>query len=89
MDLEETGEYESVFLPFFSVERVEFEMAVLKQRKIDGERCVFQDNLTDQYFFIAQRRNSFMFSLLGNNIEYSSSGVDRLVRDVMKCQTSQ
>ena len=28
---------------FFSVERVEFEMAVLKQRKIDGERRVFQD----------------------------------------------
>ena len=25
---------------FFSVERVEFEMAVLKQRKIDGERRV-------------------------------------------------
>ena len=89
MDLEETSEYESVFRPFFSVERVEFEMAVLKQRKIDGERCVFQDNLTDQYFFIAQRRNSCVFSLLGNNIEYSFSGVDRLVKDVMKCQTSQ
>ena len=28
---------------FFSVERVEFELAVLKQRKIDGERRVFQD----------------------------------------------
>ena len=27
---------ESVFRPFFSVERVKFEMAVLKQRKIDG-----------------------------------------------------
>ena len=26
---------------FFSVERVEFEMAVLRQRKIDGERRVF------------------------------------------------
>ena len=26
---------------FFSVERVEFEMAVLKQRKIDGGRRVF------------------------------------------------
>ena len=34
----------SVFRPrnlFFSVEGVEFEMAVLKQRKIDGERRVF------------------------------------------------
>ena len=29
-------------------------MAVLKQRKIDGERRVFQDKRTDQYFFIAQ-----------------------------------
>ena len=37
----------------FSVERVEFEMAVLKQRKIDGERRVFHDTWTDQYFFIA------------------------------------
>ena len=43
-DLEETGEYESGFHAknlFFSVERVEFEMAVLKQRKIDGGRRVF------------------------------------------------
>ena len=38
----------------FSVEGVEFEMAVLKQRKIDGERRVFQDKWTDQYFFIAK-----------------------------------
>ena len=38
---------------FFSVERVEFEMAVLKQRKIDGERRVFQDEETHQHFFIA------------------------------------
>ena len=38
----------------FSVERVEFEMAVLKQRKIDGERRVCQDKWTDQYFFIAK-----------------------------------
>ena len=29
----------------FSVERVGFEMAVLKQRKIDGKRRVFQDRL--------------------------------------------
>ena len=35
---------------FFSVKHVEFEMAVLKQRKIDGERHVFQDKWTDQYF---------------------------------------
>ena len=56
---------------FFSVERVEFEMAVLKLRKIDGERRVFQDKWTDQYLFIAQKRNSCVFSLFGNNIGYS------------------
>ena len=56
---------------FFSVERVEFEMAVLKQRKIDGERRVFQDTWTDQYFFIAHKRNSCGFNLFGNIIEYS------------------
>ena len=44
---------------FFSVERVEFEMAVLKQRKVDGERRVFQDEETHQHFFIAHNtRNS-------------------------------
>ena len=43
----------------FSVERVEFKMAVLKQRKIDGESRVFQDEETHQYFFIAHKRNSF------------------------------
>ena len=42
----------------FSVERVEFEMAVLKQRKIDGERRVFQDEETHQHFFTAHKRNS-------------------------------
>ena len=31
---------------FFSVERVEFEMALSKQRNIDGERRVFQDKWT-------------------------------------------
>ena len=70
---------------FFSVDRVEFEMVVLKQRKIDGECRVFQDNWTDQYFSIAQKRKSCVFNLFGNNIEYSFS-VDRLVKD-MKCQT--
>ena len=54
--------------PFFSVERVEFEMAVLKQRTIDGERRVFRDKLTYQYYFKAQKRNSCVFSLLGKNI---------------------
>ena len=42
---------------FFSVESVEFEMAVLKQRKIDGERRVLQDEETHQHFFIAHKRN--------------------------------
>ena len=51
-------------------ERVEFEMAVLKQRKIDGERRVFQDEETHQYFFIAHKRNSCGVSLFGNIIEY-------------------
>ena len=32
-------------------------MAVLKQRKIDGERRVFQDEETHQHFFIAQKGN--------------------------------
>ena len=31
--------------------RVEFELDVLKQRKINGERRVFQYKWTDQYFF--------------------------------------
>ena len=69
-----TGEYESGFRAknlFFSVERVEFEMAVLKPRKIDGERRVFQDEETHHYFFIAHTRNSCGFSLLGNIIEHS------------------
>ena len=52
-------------------------MAVLKQRKIDGERRVFRDKLTDQYYFKAQKRNSCVFSLLGKNIEYSFSGSSR------------
>ncbi len=46
-------------------------MAVLKQRKIDGKRRAFQDKWTHQCFFIAQKRNSCVFSLFGNNIEYS------------------
>ena len=42
----------------------------------------------DQYVFITQKRNSCVFSLLGNNTEYSfSASVHRLVRD-MKGQTS-
>ena len=56
---------------FFSVERVEFEVAVLRQRKIDGKRRVFQDEETHHYFFIAHKRNSCGFSLFGNIIEYS------------------
>ena len=43
---------------------------------------------TDQCVFIAQKRNSCVFSLLGNNTEYSfSASVYRLLRD-MKGQTS-
>ena len=49
-------------------------MAVWKQRKIDCERRVFQDKWTDQDFLIAQKRSFCVFSLLGNNIEYSFSG---------------
>ena len=33
--------------------------------------------MTDQYYFKAQKRNSCVFSLLGNNIEYSFSGSSR------------
>ena len=46
-------------------------MAGLKQRNIDGERRVFHDEKTHQYFFIAHKRNSCGFSLFGNIIEYS------------------
>ena len=42
---------------FLSVGRVEFEMPLSKQRKIDSERRVFQDKWTDRYFFIAQKGN--------------------------------
>ena len=80
---------------FFSVERVKFELAVLKQRKIDGERRVFQDKWTDQYFFIAQNlRNSCVFLVLSyvcllcsETTSSIRSDVYRLLKD-MKCQTS-
>ena len=64
-------------------------MAVLKRRKIDGERRVFQDEETHQHFFIAHKRNSCGFSLFGNIIEYRYrilSDMDRLAKDM--CQTS-
>ena len=74
--------------------RVEFELDVLKQRKIDGERRVFPDKWTDQYFFIAQKRNSCVFLVLSHvclvRSETTSSirsDVDSLVKD-MKCKTS-
>ena len=57
-------------------------MDVLKQRKIDGERRIFQDKWTDPYFFIAQQRNSWVFSLFENKIEYSFSGSSREGHDV-------
>ena len=72
---------------FFSVERVEFEMAVLKQRKIDGERGVFQDKWTDQYFFIAHKRNSCGFLVCSETSSSIPSDVDRLA-NYMKCQIS-
>ena len=84
-----TGEHESGFRAktlIFSVERVEFDMAVLKQRKIDGERRVFQDKLTDQYFFIAHKRNSCGL-VCSETTSSIPSDVDRLAKD-MKCQTS-
>ena len=66
---------------------------MLKQRKIDGERGVFQDKWTDQYFFIAQKRNSCVFLVLSHvclvRSETTSSirsDVDRLVKN-MECQT--
>ncbi len=34
-------------------------MAVLKQRKIDGERRVFRDKLTDQYYSIGIAHGMF------------------------------
>ena len=58
---------------FFSVERVEFEMAVLKQRKIDGERRVFHDEETHQYFLIAHKMNSCGFSRDANCSDFIGS----------------
>ena len=64
-------------------------MAVLKQRKIDGERRVFQDTWTDQYFFIAVKHTKGIHVGLVCSETTSSipSHVDRLAH-FMKCQTS-
>ena len=58
-------------------------MAVLKQRKIDGERCILQDTWTDQYFFIERKSSAFICS----EKKLSVPSVDHLVKN-MKCQTS-
>ena len=42
------------FFPSDAIKRVEMLMAELKQRKIDGERRVFQDKMEYQNLFIAQ-----------------------------------
>ena len=49
-------------------------MVVLKQRKIDGERRVFRDKLTDQYYFKAQKEIPVCLVCSEKNIEYSFSG---------------
>ena len=57
-------------------------MAVLKQRKFDGERRVFQDTWTDQYFVIAQRGNP-VYLVCSEKIEYSGfSGSSREEHEV-------
>ena len=58
---------------------------MLKHRKIDGERRVFQHEETEQYFFIAQKRNPVC--LVCSEIKSSIPSVDHLVKN-MKCQTS-
>ena len=58
---------------------------MLKQRKIDGERRVFQDTWTDQYFFIAQKGNPVC--LVCTEKKLSIPSVDRLMKN-MKCHTS-
>ena len=63
------------FRPFFSVEHVEFEMAGWSRERLMAS--VAYSRIDGQYFFIAQKRNSCVFSLLGNNIEYSFSGSSR------------
>ena len=60
-------------------------MAVLKQREINGERRVFRDKLTDQYYFKAQKE--IPVCLVCSEKTSSIPSVDRLVRD-MKCQSS-
>ena len=56
--------------------------------KIDGERRVFQVKWTNQYFFIAHKRNSCVMGLVCSETSLSiPSDVDRLAKD-MECQTS-
>ena len=61
-------------------------MAVLKQRKIDGERRVFRDKLTDQYYF-TKHKKEIPVCLVCSETTSSIPSVDRLVRD-MKGQSS-
>ena len=63
------------FRPFFSVEHVEFEMAGWSRERLMAS--VAYSRINGQYLFIAQKRNSCVFSLLGNNNEYSFSGSSR------------
>ena len=85
-----SGGFRGVYFPHIkSVDRVEFEMAVLKQRKIDGKHRVFQDKWTHQCFFITQKRKSCVFSLFGNNIEYSFSGLSREGHEVSTITRTQ
>ena len=65
---------------FFSGERVEFEMALSKQRNIDGECRVFQDKWTNQYFFIVTERKSSVFILFGNGGSHEAAHTRQTVQ---------
>ena len=47
-----------------------FDMAALKQRKVDGERRVFQDRSVGLH---STEKEFLCVSLLGNNTDYSFS----------------
>ena len=49
---------------FFSVERVEFERALSKQRNIDGERRVFQGQMDRSVFLFISNHGKYMDRLV-------------------------
>ena len=56
-------------------------MSLSKQRKIDGERRVYHDKWTDQYFFITERKSS-VFSLFGNGGSHEAAHTRQTVHNM-------